>query len=260
MAENKISKIITNKLLILICGLVIFIFYRITLPEENKLINFPHAFRDVVLLDYMETITIFLSQNLQLRDFTLLMGFMSLDAMMLVFVSYYIKHGNSFKPFICFLFFYGIRAVLQSFYLLDFYPIYLFQYPGFFSFTVPTCRAADFFYSGHTGCAFLLALNFRSWGEKKLFYLGCVVTFIQMYVMTVVRAHYSVDVLFGLLVSHYVFVVMEDYCDIIDRIFPWFVSIKKENEVKFLSKMPSEISKISKSATTNIRQMQIIYE
>ena len=78
---------------------------------------------------------------------------------------HYIKFGNSIKPLIAFLLFYGLRGIIQTFFLLDYYPIYLFTYPGFTSLSVPSSRAADFFYSGHTGCAFLITLNFKEMGE-----------------------------------------------------------------------------------------------
>ena len=130
-------------------------------------------------------------KNLQLRDFFLLTGFLNLDILLLTFLAHYIRFGNSIKPLIGFLLFYVLRGIIQNFFLLSYYPVYLFTYPGFFSIVVPYSRAADFFYSGHTGCATLVALNFRAIGEYKLFYYGCFVTFLQVVVMTVSRAHSS---------------------------------------------------------------------
>ncbi len=263
------TKFLTSKLILLLITLIPFIIYRIFSPDKESLnTNFPYAFNDKVLLIFFAPITKFLAEHLQVRDLVLLTGFLNLDILMLVFIAYYIKFGNSFKPFICFLIFYGIRAILQNFFLLDYYPLYLFTYPGFRSISVPTSRAADFFFSGHTGCAFLLSLNFRSWGENKLFYYGCFVTFLQMFVMTVVRAHYSIDVIFGLLIAHYVWILVNDYCELIDRIFPWFVD-KKINKEEILQGNDNFLGSNSHDGERKnnnglkmekCRQMKIIYE
>jgi hypothetical protein len=222
------KKIFTNKLICLLLALTMFILYRIFQPNKDTLQDFPYQFNDKFLLNFFESFTIFLSKNLQLRDFFLLTGFLNLDILLLTFLMHYIKFGNSIKPLLGFLLFYGLRGLIQTFFLLDYYPIYLFNYPGFRSLSVPTSRAADFFYSGHTGCAFLITLNFKEMGEFKIFLYGCFVTFLQMIVMTVSRAHYCIDVIFGLIVSHYCFIIANDYEAILNKIFKCFVS--NENE------------------------------
>jgi hypothetical protein len=225
------KKMITNKLICLILGLILFILYRIFQPNKDTLQEFPYQFCDKFLLNLFEGFTIFLSKNLQLRDFFLLTGFLNLDILLLTFLMHYIKFGNSIKPLFGFLLFYGLRGLIQTFYLLDYYPIYLFNYPGFRSLSVPTSRAADFFYSGHTGCAFLVTLNLKEMGEFKLFIYGCFVTFMQMIVMTVSRAHYCIDVIFGLIVSHYCFIIANDYEVFLNKVFVCFAS-EEENYQK----------------------------
>lgn len=220
------KKIITNKSICLFLGITIFTFYRIFLSNKDTLTSndFPYQFDDRLLLNFFDSFTIFLSKNLQLRDFFLLTGFLNLDILLLTFLMHYIKFGKSIKPLIGFLLFYGLRGIVQGFFLLDYYPIYLFTYPGFFSLAVPSSRAADFFYSGHTGCAFLVTLNFREMGEYKLSIYGCIVTFMQVVVMTVSRAHYSIDVIFGFLMSHLCFIIANDYDGFYNKYFSFFVS------------------------------------
>ena len=262
MAESKLefTKLLTNKLLLLALTIISFTFYRVFAPDSDKMQTFPYAFNDKALLSFLAPITTYLAENLQIRDYVLLTGFLNLDILMLTFLAYYIKFGKSFKPFICFLFFYGLRIVFQSFFLLDYYPLYLFTYPGFRSLSVPTSRAADFFFSGHTGCAFLLALNFKEWGENKLFVYGCVVTFLQMFVMTVVRAHYSIDVICGFLIAHYVWIFVNDYCEWIDKVFPWFVNRKMENLQNDNFIIATTRGDKSHRQTSASRQMNFIYE
>lgn len=218
------KKFLTNKLICLIIGILIFSSYRIFLPNKETLKDFPYQFNDRMLLDFFNGLTIFLSKNLQLRDLFLLTGFLNLDILLLTFLLHYIKFGNSVKPLIGFLLFYALRGIIQTFFLLDYYPIYLFTYPGFRSISVPTSRAADFFYSGHTGCAFLLSLNFREMGENKIFVYGVIVTLLQIIVMTVSRAHYSIDVIFGFIISHYCFIIANDYHQYINRFCTCFIS------------------------------------
>ena len=92
-------------------------------------------------------------------------------------------------------------------------------------------------------------------GESKHFIYGCIVTFLQIIIMTVSRAHYCIDVIFGFVVSHYCFIIVNDYEKIINRIFTCFISEKKE-ENKFLQ----EANFTENTKKIEVKQMKIIYE
>jgi hypothetical protein len=52
---------------------------------------------------------------------------------------------------------------------------FLWSYPGLYSATVPYHDTNDFFFSGHIGTCFLLAMEYRAAGFYKMSYFATVV-------------------------------------------------------------------------------------
>lgn len=205
-----------KKRLKLICVIVLFLLFFIyrffldtgSIFREGN--NSRYCFYDKWLLDYTKSVNIFASQNLWFRDIMMIFASNALDVLMISFLIYYVKNGGCRRTLLSLLMFYGLRGILQNFFLFSYYENYLFDHPGFISFVVPFYRAADFFYSGHCGCAFILALTFRDIGENKLYYFGLFVLFLQFFVMTsITRAHYSIDAIFGIIAAHYFYIFSE---------------------------------------------------
>lgn len=86
---------------------------------------------------------------------------------------------------------------------------FLFGYPGFWSVTVPYHDTNDFFFSGHVGTCFLIALEYRAAKWYKMHYFTIFIMLNQWAMMTLVRTHYFIDLIAGLIISHYVFIIAE---------------------------------------------------
>ena len=86
---------------------------------------------------------------------------------------------------------------------------FLFFYPGFHSFTVPYHDVNDFFYSGHIGTCFLIVLEYRACRWYKMSYFTVFIMINQWMMMCLVRTHYIIDMVTGLIVSHYIFMIAE---------------------------------------------------
>ena len=194
------------KLIVCILSLLIWVLYRLLFNSKDETsLNFDDCFRDRYLISYIYPITRFLSQNLHIRDLFLITGSNSLDVLLLSYIAIYVKYGNSWTGIINLVLFYGFRGVFQNYITLSYYHTYLYTEPAFFSFFVPVFRSADFFWSGHCGITLIAALQFRKWGYVKTFYIGLIISLWQGFVMTSLRAHYSIDIIFGWLISHYSF-------------------------------------------------------
>lgn len=199
----------------------LYLIYRYALPNNEKLkLDSKYCFKDKWLLEYTNFLNKFAAKHLYFRDFILLFSSNCFDILMISFIFFYIQNGDKGEDYrnmcrrsiISLLMFYIFRALIQNIFTFSIYDTYLFDYPGFFSFVVPFSRAPDFYYSGHCGCAFILTISFRDFGEKYLYYFGIFVTFMQVIVMTsITRAHYSIDVIFGIIFANYFIKINEKY-------------------------------------------------
>jgi hypothetical protein len=141
---------------------------------------------------------------------------------MISYIAVYVRIGNSWKGITNLLLFYGIRGVIQNHITLNYYHTYLYTEPAFFSFFVPVFRSADFFWSGHCGITLIVSLQFRDWGYRRTFYIGLLISFWEGVVMTSIRAHYSIDIIFGWLIAHYTFWWSRPVADLLDKKFNVF--------------------------------------
>lgn len=167
-------------------------------------------FYDKILEEYLNNINLALCRNMYLRDISMLLSFLSLDTLFLTFIILFMFYGKLEYIGLNFLLFYGIRGILLNLFEFNILENYVFGNPPFYSIITPWGRAADFFYSGHTGCALILSLFILEYGHVKLFYFGLVITFIQGYVMMILKAHYSIDIIAGFIVAHYFYFISAD--------------------------------------------------
>ncbi len=186
-----------------------FLIYRFFLNSEDKSLKESYyCFYDKLLLDYT-WINNYAARNLYFRNLLVVFSSASIDILMFNFLIYFVVYGKGCLQIIMTLgLFYVFRGYLQSIFIFTYYHTYLFDDPGFISLVVPYFRAADFFYSGHCGCAMCITLLFRDSGLVHVYYYGCFVTIVQFLVMTfITRAHYSIDAIFGIIAAHYFYIV-----------------------------------------------------
>lgn len=221
MATNtKAKNIIIRLAIVNLCATFWFIyrhFYSKTIHEWTS----RYCFEDKLLREVFHDLTMYISQNLNIRDILTITGSNLLDVFVVSFMFVYVLNGKSWKPFLHLGMFYALRgAIIQSVFLLEFYDTLLFANPGFPSLIVPFDRAPDFFYSGHVGCALIVGLSLHDMGYNEMFWVGLILAIYEAFVMTVLRAHYSIDVIFGLLVAHYLYFVAGKLSPWIDKMIP----------------------------------------
>lgn len=93
---------------------------------------------------------------------------------------------------------------------------YLWEFPGVYSLTVPYGKSNDFFYSGHVSTAVIVTLEFRANRENYMTIFSTVTTLCQILLMIVLRGHYLIDLLSGLIFGHYFFMMAERISWVID--------------------------------------------
>jgi len=122
---------------------------------------------------------------------------LGVDAVSL-FVLGYAVLGPSFSPFWGLLCLFGLRQASQAVVALPAPSGIIWRDPGFPSLFVTYAVGSDFFFSGHTALAVYGAIQIASLGMPVLTVVATLLAVLQMLVVIVLRAHWTLDVLTGL--------------------------------------------------------------
>lgn len=127
-----------------------------------------------------------------LMDFTTISGL----------IVYYLR-CNTLRPLIAFFYFQFLRNLIQNFCFGMGAPKgYAWFNPGVPALSVPYHDTYDFFYSGHIGSCFIYFTEFYLHKQTFLIYVA-LFTFINEWVlMVLLRSHYFIDMLTGVIVAH----------------------------------------------------------
>eukprot|EP00347_Sterkiella_histriomuscorum_P013109 403365984 len=115
------------------------------------------------------------------------------------------KHFKSYRVVCAYILFFGTRAVLQNNFYMPRLSGFLFEWPGWYSLTVPYHDTNDFFYSGHVGTCYLLYREYRTmkWNKMAVF---CMFTLLNQWVfLLLIRNHYIIDLITGVIFANYMY-------------------------------------------------------
>jgi hypothetical protein len=221
--QNIIKKQNYRKLLMISIFFTLWMIFKIGfsfLGPDEGVSNQSYCFQDKLLTEVLLPVTNYLSQNMTVRDSMLIFASSMLDIGLVTFGIIYIFKGFSWVYPLSFLLFYGIRSILQAIFTMQFFDTFIFENPGFISIVVPYFRTPDFFFSGHIGCTLILSLSFRDWGYRAFSYYYIFVMILEAFVMTTTRAHYSIDIIFGFITGHYLFITSKYISVFLDKHLP----------------------------------------
>ncbi|KRW98595.1 Phosphatidic acid phosphatase type 2/haloperoxidase [Pseudocohnilembus persalinus] len=151
------------------------------------------------------------NDNIDFAHGITLISSLSIDIIVISSVVYWLAKARSLRLPISIALFYVIRTPHLFLYTPKFPQGFFFEYPGFPSLFVPYGRQSDFFFSGHTGFMTLVFLEWRTIGFKKMQYITGILLLYVMFSLIVLRVHYTIDVTTGLLMAHYVYLVVLNY-------------------------------------------------
>lgn len=93
----------------------------------------------------------------------------------------------------------------------------IWHYPGFPSLLVTYSVAGDFFFSGHTAIAVFATVELGRLGGRSIGALAVLVALFEITTVLVLRAHYTMDVLTGIVAALWVAAVVERLAPRLDR-------------------------------------------
>ena len=195
--KKKIIKLIICLIIIILFG----VFNNIEILPSPMPENL--CYTDVVL-DWCRPINIFFRGNDVYRIIITILGSLFLDIVYIIcFVSWAIYSPDWGYPANVF-FFYFFRGIMQQVLVMGLPDLLYFKYPYFPSIVVGYIQGSDFFWSGHCGFPIIGMMEFI-W-LKKYYFAGFFVfsSFFEAFFMMNSREHYTIDIIFGLLFSHYI--------------------------------------------------------
>lgn len=94
---------------------------------------------------------------------------------------------------------------------------YLWENPGFPTLTISYLRTSDFFFSGHVGFPIIMAAECYKLNKKFIMMICFFTCLVEAFTMVVTRGHYIIDLITGLIVSHYVYILVDKFIYLLDE-------------------------------------------
>ena len=171
------------------------------------------------IMDLTTPINNFLINNEVWRNALTITSSLMIDISFIGIMVYWILFIRSWRLIVSLLLFYGMRGLIQCFFIFSFPEGYTFKYPGFPSLIVVYTKTSDFFYSGHIGLPLIASLEFNKNGLLAPCIVCLCITLIEGSFMLFVRAHYSIDIIAGLVFAHYFFMITDKYIHYVDTLW-----------------------------------------
>jgi hypothetical protein len=156
-----------------------------------------------------EKINLYLNKNIQIRNIIIILSSLYEDLIMITMCVYWIFKIKSWRVVICILIFYIFRGIIQMLFQMRYPEGYSWDYPGFPSLIVSYLRTNDFFYSGHVGLPIIIACEFFKNNKHSLGYFSLCCCLVEFTVMLIMRGHYIIDLIFGIIIAHYIFIIVD---------------------------------------------------
>jgi hypothetical protein len=171
------------------------------------------------LFQMTSTANEFFSGNYESKIALLIISSLFIDVLFVNLVIKFILFAKTWRVMITILIFYFCRCVCQTLFILEKPKGYIWEYPGFPSLTVSYKPTVDFFFSGHIGFAVITALdNF----DSRWYFMGATAifsAFLEFFTMVFLRAHYTIDLVAGVVFAHYSWIIAGKICKIVETRF-----------------------------------------
>lgn len=190
----------------------------------NSQLNFALQTDDVVclndkLMKLTDPINQFLIENEKGRKAFTIISSLLIDLVFLGLMTYWILFVRSWRVVVAYLCFYLTRMLVQAMFILSFPEGYTFLDPGFPSLFVSYAKTSDFFYSGHIAMPLIAGLEFLKNQMVPCAIVCFCVSLLEGSFMLFTRAHYSIDLVAGLIFAHYFYLLADKYIHYLDEPF-----------------------------------------
>jgi len=184
----------------------------VALPQESIETCYWDALHEV-----SAPLNTYFAENAYARHSLLISSSMIVDFLLLSFAVRYVMFGKSCRELVFLVSFYGFRAVIQGLFLMKFPEGLAWDRPPFPSLTVSYALTSDFFYSGHLGVVTFCALENHKAKNYLLAWVSVFSIVFEFFVMVVLRGHYTIDLISGIVFAHYIWIVSGKFSRFLDK-------------------------------------------
>jgi len=151
----------------------------------------------------------FLGENQLYRNILIITASLLMDLNVVVLSFRWFLFERNFKLLFVILAFYAFRGFLQRMFFMRFPDDYVWGHPGLFSLSVAYAPANDFFFSGHCGMCTIIFIHFKRHGLKTMTRIALFTIIIEFFTLLVTRAHYFIDLVVGIIIAHYIYLISD---------------------------------------------------
>jgi hypothetical protein len=160
----------------------------------------PAARIDDQLHDLTAGLNAYFLQNPVLADALLIVSSLVIDALGIFLLGRWI-FGRTVRPVLGLALLMLLRQMVEALVLLPAPPHMIWHYPGFPSLLVTYAVSNDFFFSGHSAIAVFGALELARLKRPALTAAALLIIVFELATVIVLRAHYTMDVVTGILAA-----------------------------------------------------------
>ena len=197
LKKNQIAKLTLSAVIIILFG----VFNNVRIignpqPENNCYLDVVHT--------WQTPLNNFFRGNKGFRIFFSVVGSLAIDIIFLFSFFSWAIYSVDWRFGINVLLFYGVRYIMNESARLCIPDLVYFPYPGFPSIVVGYIQGSDNFFSGHCGFPIVNMMEYI-WMKKYWFAAYCAFACtIEMFLMTINREHYTIDIIVGIIFGHYI--------------------------------------------------------
>ena len=159
------------------------------------------------LFELTEPINAFFVANNPSRHLLLIFSSFLIDLQYVYFCIHYMLWGKSARPLIFLSLFYLFRMMIQNIFMMKYPTGMAWDYPGIPSLVISYAYTTDFFFSGHAGIMVFTTLENYKNNNIVMMWLSIFSVFVEFFVMIVLRGHYSIDLISGIVFGHYFWIL-----------------------------------------------------
>ena len=180
--------------------------------------------------DLTETANSFIQDNHNIRSALMIISSLLIDVSVLSLGYNWYFYGKSWSTLLSIGIFYVLRGLCNLIYMMKSPDGLIWTFPGIASLTVSYHDTTDFFFSGHVGINLIAAIELKNFKVRYFTFISLIGILFQIITMIVLRGHYLVDIIAGLISAHYSRIISQKY----SYYFDTFMNINED--VNFICK------------------------
>lgn len=177
--------------------------------------------------------------NKYFRNTIYIIGSILIDLLFLFSLFKWALFSDSWRYGLTLMLFYGFRFIVQQTFQFGYPEGFIWEDPGMPSIVVGYMKTNDFFFSGHVGLPTITAFELK-WEKKyAISALSFCITLFETFLVIISRVHFNIDVIVGVLFSHYCLILVEYFLQKFRILYKKYVKRKEKRNMDIENDEPN---------------------